>query len=274
MQDTEIMGRPKVLVFSGYGLNSEEETKFAFDWAGGSADIIHINDIIDRRYSFSDYQILVLPGGFAYGDDTGSGNAYALKFRNHLWKELIQFIKKDRLIIGICNGFQILMNLGLIPALHMEYGKREMGLMPNASARYVVRFVDLRNDSKINSPWLDGIKSLSIPVANGEGRLMTSPKVLNEINKKGLVAFRYYEGPMSQYQNLPYNPNGSIEDIAGVSDETGRIIGLMPHPERAIFFVQLPNWPLLKEQYKRKDKKIPKEGPGLSIFRNAIRYFS
>lgn len=268
------MVKPKVLVFAGYGLNSEEETKFAFDWAGGISDIIHINDIIDGKYKLLDYQILAFPGGFAYGDDTGAGNAYALKVTNHLWEELNKFISKNKLVIGICNGFQILMNLGLLPALNMEYGKREMGLMPNASARYVVRFVDLRNDSKINSPWLEGLTSMSVPVANGEGRLVASEKVLQEVNRKGLVAFRYYNGATCQYQNLPFNPNGSIEDIAGISDETGHIIGLMPHPERAMFFVQMPNWPLLKEQYKRQGRRIPAEGSGLKIFQNAIRYYS
>lgn len=264
--------KPKVLVFSGYGLNSEEETKFAFDWAGGSSDIIHINDIIERRYSLDDYQILAFPGGFAYGDDTGSGNAYALKVRNHLWSELVQFIKKDRLIIGICNGFQILVNLGLLPATK-EYGEREIGLMHNKQARYVVRFVDLRIETD-KTPWLKNIDSLSIPVANGEGRLSIPDDILSIIKKEDLIALRYFKGEISTYLNLPANPNGSMEDIAGIIDKSGKILGLMPHPERAMFFTQMPNWPLVKEEYKRQGKKIPQKGPGLKIFQNAIRYFS
>lgn len=265
--------KPRVLVFSGYGLNCEEETKFAFDWAGGIADIIHINDIIGSNNLLSNYEIAAIPGGFAYGDDTGAGNAYANKLKNHLWGEIVQFIQKDKLIIGICNGFQILVNLGLLPALNMQYGTRELGLMHNERPRYTVRFVDLRNDNT-NSPWLANIKTLSIPVSNGEGKLYATRKVLEQIKYKKLVAFRYFKGEMCNYLDLPSSPNGSIDDIAGVTDETGRILGLMPHPERAMFFVQLPNWPYLAEKFKRQGKKIPKEGPGLQIFRNATAYFS
>ena len=119
--------KPKALVFSGYGLNCEEETKYGFELAGGTADIIHINDLIGGRVKLSDYQILAVPGGFSYGDDTGSGNAYANKLRNHLWQDFLRFIKQDKLIIGICNGFQILVNLGLLPALNKDYGRRNMG---------------------------------------------------------------------------------------------------------------------------------------------------
>lgn len=265
--------KPRVLVFSGYGLNCEEETKYAFDLAGGKADIVHINDIIGSKYLLSNYEIVAIPGGFAYGDDTGAGNAYANKLKNHLWNEIIHFIQKDKLIIGICNGFQILVNLGLLPALNMKYGNRELGLMYNEIPRYTVRFVDLHNFGS-NSPWLTNIKTLSIPVSNGEGKLYATTKVLKELQEKKLVAFRYFKGEMCTYLNLPASPNGSIDDIAGVTDETGRILGLMPHPERAMFFVQLPNWPYLADQYKRQGKKIPTEGPGLQIFRNAIKYFS
>lgn len=266
------MKKPKVLVFSGYGLNSEEETKFAFDWAGGSCDIVHINDIITKKSLLSNYQILAFPGGFAYGDDTGSGNAYALKVRNHLWDQLMKFIEKDHLVIGICNGFQILVNLGLLPATK-KYGEREVGLMHNKQARYVVRFVDLKVETE-KTPWLRDIASLSIPVANGEGRLSIPENILESIKKRDMIALRYFKGEMSTYLDLPANPNGSIENIAGLIDPSGKILGLMPHPERGMFFVQLPNWPLLKVQYKRQGKPLPKAGSGLKIFQNAIKYFS
>lgn len=267
------MIKPKVLVLAGYGLNCEEETKFAFDTAGGISDIVHINDLIEYHNKLADFQILAIPGGFAYGDDTGAGNAYANKIRNHLWDNILKFIKNDKLVIGICNGFQILVNLGLMPALNMKYGNRELGLMPNEIPRYTVRFVDLKKINP-NSIWLKNIDTLSIPVSNGEGKLYASAQVLREINKKKLVALRYFKGEMCNYLDLPASPNGSIDDIAGITDETGRILGLMPHPERAMFFVQLPNWPVLAEQYKRRGKKIPKEGPGIKIFQNGINYFN
>ncbi len=264
--------KPKVIVLAGYGLNCEEETKFAFDWAGADAAIIHINDLIDRKYKLSDYQILAIPGGFAYGDDTGAGNAYALKMRNHLWEELMKFIQKDKLIIGICNGFQILANLGLVPALNNKYGKREIALIHNNSARYVVRFADLKVENN-RSPWLKNIKTLTIPVSNGEGKLYAEKETLKLLKMKNLIALRYFHGEMCQYLNHPANPNGSLDDIAGLTDESGKILGIMPHPERAMFFTQLPNWQLLKEEYRRSNKEIPIEGPGLAIFKNGIDYF-
>jgi len=268
----DIKMRPKILVFSGYGLNCEEETKYAFDWVGGKADIVHINDLIGGDYKLNNYQIIAFPGGFAYGDDTGSGNAYALKIKNHLWKDLLSFIKQDKLVIGICNGFQVLVNLGLLPGFKNEYGIRKIGLMPNKSARYVVRFVDLKVETD-KSPWLTGLKRFSIPVANGEGRLCIARENLKLLIQKKMIALRYVKGEMCKYLNLPANPNGSVEDIAGICDETGRILGLMPHPERAMFFTQLPNWSLVKEQYKRIGKEIPKEGPGMKLFRNSVEYF-
>lgn len=262
---------PKVLVFSGYGLNCEEETQHAFELACGKADIVHINDLIDGRFQLKNYQILAFPGGFAYGDDTGSGNAYANKLRNHLGKELEEFVKRDTLIVGICNGFQIIVNLGLLPALNYQYGKRETALLHNSSARYVDRWVDVKIQN--SSPWLKNIKSFSVPIAHGEGRFYTSEKTLQLLKKKKLIALRYIEGEICEYQNLPSNPNGALEDIAGITDESGRIFGLMPHPERAMFFTQLPHWPLLKEKLKREGKKFPEYGPGLQIFKNAIQYF-
>ena len=265
--------KPKTLVFSGYGLNCEEETKYAFETAGSVADIVHINDLIDGRIKLSDYQILAIPGGFSYGDDTGSGNAYSNRLRNHLWSDLLKFIKQDKLIIGICNGFQILVNLGLLPAINKNYGVRTVALMPNDSVRYTVRFVELKKEKGNKSPWVKGIDNFSIPIAHGEGKFFADKDVLRELNRKKMIAFRYFKGEACRYLNLEANPNGSLEDIAGITDETGRILGLMPHPERALFFTQMPNWPLLAEQYKRLVKKLPQEGPGVSIFRNGINYF-
>ena len=265
------MSKPKVLVFAGYGLNCEEETAYAFNLAGGSADIVHVNDLIDGLISLDDYHILAFPGGFAYGDDTGSGNAFALRIRNHLSRNLEDFLKKDRLIIGICNGCQILINLGLLPAIHNQYGIRQAALLPNSTARYTVRWVDLKVEN--NSPWLKGIDSLMVPIAHGEGKFYADKKVLALLKKNKQIAVHYIKGEICRYQNFPVNPTGTLEDIAGISDESGRILGIMPHPERAVRFTHLPHWTYLKEKYKREGKKIPTHGPGLAIFQNAIRYF-
>ena len=264
--------KPKVIVLSGYGLNCEEETKYAFELAGGKGDIVHVNDLIDDRYSLDNYQILAVPGGFSYGDDTGSGNAYANKLKNHLWEKLAAFIRKDKLAIGICNGFQILVNLGLLPALNGNYGKREVALVQNDNKRYTVRWVDLKIGS--DTPWFRGIKNISLPIAHGEGKFFAAGKILAQLKKKNLVAARYVKGEIDNYQSLPTNPNGSLFNIAAVTDESRRILGMMPHPERAIFFTQLPHWPYLKEKYLRENKPLPVDGPGLQIFKNAIIYFS
>lgn len=256
------MKKPKALVLSGYGLNCEEETKFAFELAGGAADVVHINDLIANKNILEKYQILVFPGGFSFGDDTGSGKAYANKIKNHLFTNLNEFVEKDKLVLGICNGFQILTNLGLLPG----------ALTFNDSARYLDRWVDIKIEGK--SPWLEGIDKLMVPIAHGEGKYFAGKETLRDLKKEKRVAARYVKEEICRYQDLPANPNGALEDIAGVLSHEGRVLGMMPHPERAMFFHHLPHWPLLKEKFKREGKKIPKFGPGLKIFQNAIKYFA
>ena len=254
--------KPKIIVMSGYGLNCEEETKFAFDSAGGSADIVHINDLIAKPKILSKYQILVFPGGFSYGDDTGSGKAYANKFKNHLSKELAEFLKRDTLVLGICNGFQIITNLGILPGA-LTYNKR---------GQYIDRWVDLQVLGK--SPWLGKMKKISLPIAHGEGRYIIDKKSYQKMKRVGEIAFAYTKDKITKFQNQEYNPNGSNYDIAGVLAYNGRVLGLMPHPERAMFSHQSPLWPRTKASFIRgKQKKLLKEGEGLQIFKNAVQYF-
>ncbi|MDP2789262.1 MAG: phosphoribosylformylglycinamidine synthase subunit PurQ [bacterium] len=252
------MKKPKVIVLSGYGLNCEEETKFAFEWAGGVADIVHINDLIANPKMLSEYQIMAFPGGFSYSDDTGSGKAYANKFKNHLLKELEEFLARDTLIIGICNGFQIITNLGILPG----------GLTYNKNGKYIDRWVDLKVMGK--SPWLAGIKSISLPIAHGEGRYVVSDKktpARPDGRSGGKVALKYTKGNICKFQNLEKNPNGSQNDIAGVMSYNGRVFGLMPHPERAMFVYQTPLWQTQKKNLKGK------AGQGFILFKNAVNYF-
>lgn len=244
----------KVLVFSGYGLNCEEEAAYGFTLAGARADIVHINDVIDGKVTLDDYHILCFPGGFAYGDDTGAGKAYANRVRNHLGDQLAKFLKDGKLVIGICNGFQILTQTGLLPG----------ALTFNDNNRYTDRWVDMQVVGK--SPWLAGIATISSPVAHGEGKYIL-PK------EKVSVALEYTKGETAKYQDLPANPNGAMKDIAGVLSHEGRVFGLMPHPDRALFATQLPNWPLLKEAARRSGEAFPEYGPGLQIFRNGVAYF-
>ena len=260
------MNKPKVIILSGYGLNCEEETKFAFEWAGAKekvrADIVHINDLIAKPKMLSEYQILVFPGGFSYGDDTGSGKAYANKFKNHLAKELKEFLSRDTLAIGICNGFQIMTNLGILPG----------ALTYNKNGKYLDRWVDLEIPPRLRgegrgevSPWLKDIKKISLPIAHGEGHYVVSAKNYRKMKTNGEIAFSYAKGEIAKFQNLEKNPNGSDYDIAGVLAYNGRVLGMMPHPERAMFAHQNPMW--------YKNKKVSKEGAGLQIFKNAVNYF-
>lgn len=256
------MSKPNVIIFSGYGINCEAETKAAFERAGASAEIVHINDIIAKPAMLKRAQILAFPGGFSYGDDTGSGKAYANRIKEHLSEQIAAFLERDTLAIGICNGFQILTNAALLPG----------ALMANDSARFLCRWVDLKVEGA--SPWLTGIESLSLPVAHGEGKYFADDKTMGVLRKSGAIALRYERGPVADFLDLPGNPNGALEDIAGVTSHQGRVLGLMPHPERAVRFTQLPHWTHEKEKYVRTGMAVPEEGPGLHVFRNAVKYFS
>lgn len=256
------MTKPLALIFSGYGLNCEEETLHAFERAGARGHIVHINDTIAKPGMLDKAQIIAMPGGFSYGDDTGSGKAYGNRLRGHLGAVLQKFFERDTLTIGICNGFQILTAAGILPG----------ALIANDSGRYLCRWVDLKAAGV--SPWLSGIERLSLPIAHGEGKYHASPEMLGTLQKENAIALKYISGEVSNHFELPANPNGSIENIAGVTARNGRILGIMPHPERAVSFFHLPHWTYLKERLVRSGEPMPTEGPGLQIFRNAVNYFS
>ncbi|MDD5181878.1 MAG: phosphoribosylformylglycinamidine synthase I [Candidatus Nanoarchaeia archaeon] len=258
--------KPKVLVLTGYGINCDYESAHAFRLAGAKADIVHINDLINKKTCLDEYKILCFPGGFSYGDDTGSGKALANKIKNHLLDALEDFVSDDKLAIGVCNGFQVMVNLGLLP------GEPTTALVHNNTARYNCRWVDLEFAS--DSPWTKDIGTISLPIAHGEGRFYAEPAVLKELNENNQVAARYISGEVCSYQHLPANPNGALEDIASITDSTGRLIGMMPHPERAVDMKPHVKYYWLKDHYKRIGKKMPTEGPGLKLFRNAVAYFN
>jgi phosphoribosylformylglycinamidine synthase subunit PurQ / glutaminase len=262
----------KALIMSGYGINSEMETKVALARAGMDAEIVHINDLIAGEKSMADYRLLVFPGGFSYGDDTGAGNAYANRVRNNLWEELQEFMDGDNLVLGICNGFQILANLGLVPAFDRTYA-REIALMPNRGGRLECRFVTLKPANQ--NLWTKGIGRVFCPVSHGEGNFSCSKETLKKIKDKKMVAFTYCREDMSPAAGeYPFNPNGSVEDIAGITSANGRVLGLMPHPERAMELENLYDWPLLREQARREGRTLPAESLNMQLFRNITGYFS
>ena len=262
----------KALILAGYGINCEEETAHAFEYCGLSADIRHINDLIENPKELDETQILAVPGGFSYGDDTGAGNAFAQKMKLALWEPLQKFVARDTLTIGICNGCQIVANLGLVPAFDEKYGQRLVAVTHNLTARYQCRWIDLKISS--SSPWLSGIENMHIPVAHGEGRFMMDEDTLKALQDKKQIAAQFMK-PDGQPANgkFPYNPNGSEEDIAGITDESGRVLALMPHPERGMFTWQRDDYMEMKDKAQREGKALSETADGISLFQNAARYF-
>lgn len=263
----------KALILAGYGLNCEEETLHAFQRSGIDGKIIHINDLIDNPKALDEVQILTVPGGFSYGDDTGSGNAFAQKMKLALWEPIRKFIARDTLTLGICNGCQIIANLGLLIPPGHEYGERVVAVTHNLTARYQCRWVDVKANAANTSPWLSGLSAMHIPVAHGEGRFMMAPETLKTLEQTGQIAFRYMKGEQPAAGEFPYNPNGSTADIAGMTDASGRILALMPHPERGMFSWQRDDYMEAKDRAQREGRTLPEESDGLALFRNAAAYF-
>ena len=253
------MVKPKVCVIRTAGTNCDKETAAAFSLAGANTELLHINSLVSGARLLNDFQILALSGGFSYGDDIASGKIFANELRFKLADSLTKFIKDGKLIIGICNGFQILVKSGLLPG-----GKQlnqDTSLIINDSGKFESRWVYLKPSG--SCVWTKGLeKVIYLPVAHGEGKFVTQNKsVLSRLKKNKQIVFHYCQanGKLSGY---PDNPNGSIENIAGLCDETGRILGLMPHPERHIFGAQHPrNWNIKS-----------KTGDGLQIFKNGVKY--
>lgn len=262
------MTNPNIIVLSGYGLNSEEETLHAFKYNGFDGNIVHINDLIDAPEQLSNYQALAIPGGFSYGDDTGSGNGFAQKMRLSLMDHLNTFLQRDTLMIGICNGCQILSNLGLVP------GQREVAVTYNQTNRYQCRWIDVKINADNQSPWLKDIDTMHIPVAHGEGRFMMSDETLNKLSKNNQVAATYIKADGTPANGeFPHNPNGAIGDVAAITNENGRVLAIMPHPERGMFSWQRDDYDYLKDQAQRNKVDLAEASDGLKPFTNAATYF-
>ncbi len=260
------MKKPRVIIIRTAGTNCDKETAFAFESAGAAADMVHINELTNRTRVLDDYHILALPGGFTYGDDIASGKILANELRYKLEVSLQKFVSAGKLIIGICNGFQILVKAGLLPNLSGDFSDIEATLTLNNSNKFEDRWIYLQKPAH-KCIWTAGIdKVISLPVAHGEGKFIPRNKdVLSKLKKYGLIALEYTDKG-GQSRDYPYNPNGSIENIAGICDRTGRVFGLMPHPERHMSVYQNPYWT------KEYGKKSEREGDGLIIFKNGVQF--
>lgn len=258
--------RPNVLVLKADGTNRDLEMAYAFDIAGGKSEIVHINQLRSSEKKLQDFQILALPGGFAYGDDIVSGKILAIELTSFLGEQLKKFIeRKDTVIIGICNGFQVLVRTGLLPFGFAQGKPFEMRviLTNNDSGHFECRWIKVKVEKNSACKFLSGMDKeiIWLPIAHGEGKFFTDDKTLQEIEEKNLVAFRYVDDKGNPTQNYPDNPNRSLNAIVGVSDTTGRILGMMPHPECFIREQQHPNW-------RRGNLKVQ----GLPLFESMVKF--
>ena len=254
--------KAKVLILYGYGINCDNETQRGFDIAEAETEKIHINQLISREKRLKNFQILAIPGGFSFSDDIGAGKVLATKIKYNLAGEFLEFIKEGKLIIGICNGFQVLVKLGIFPGFNRNYDKQEATLTFNDSGRFEDRWVYLKMNQKSPCIWTEGIETIYLSVRHGEGKFISKNEIIKEkLREANQIAVQYVDskGNLAGY---PWNPNGSELNIAGICDKTGRIFGLMPHPEAFLFPQNHPRW----------TREKIREGQGLKIFENAVNF--
>lgn len=264
----------KVAMLFTAGTNCDEETMLAFKVAGAQAERIHLNLLKKKKHILKEYHILCVPGGFTYGDYISAGKILANELHYILEDDVNEFIEAGKLILGICNGFQVLVKAGILPGFsnHKEkksyFTKQTVTLDTNDSNRFECRWINLKTNLKSPCVFTKGInRIISIPVAHAEGKFVVdNKKTLQRLKDNNQIVFTYCDknGKKAGY---PYNPNGSIADIAGICDYTGRIFGLMPHPERASSIYQYPNWGASLHASQK-----PIEPDGLKIFINAVKY--
>src|SRR5438552_796844 len=256
------MAKPRALILRAPGANCDGETQFAVEQAGATAERLHVNRLREQPSLLHRYQILVIPGGFTYGDDVAAGKILANQLAHFLGETLRRFRDADKLILGICNGFQALLKAGLLITADDDGPLATLG--HNASGKFEDRWIYLRATPG-KCPFLRGYERLHVPVAHGEGNLICrQPWIMKGLEEAGQVVLRYVDAD-GKPGPFPINPNGSQGDVAGLCDASGRVLGLMPHPERHVLPTQHPRWTRLG---------LAKEGEGLRLFRNAVRYFA
>ena len=275
------MEKVKVLIPTGFGENCSAEVSAAYSLAGAEVSIVHINDIISGNVNIHDFQILNWAGGFLDGDDLGSARAGACRLKNArvgmktLMDEILDFKNQGKLIGGQCNGFQLWAKSGLLPGL--DGLMQQVTLDNNDSGKFENRWVRMKVNPKSPCVWTKGMESLFLPIRHGEGKLIVSDdpegqKVLRDIKANNLAPLQYADKFGRIALSYPDNPNGSTDSIAALCDSTGRVFALMPHPEAFVHMYTHPFWTRIKSDLQKKGKKLPSEGEGLQIFKNAVSY--
>ncbi len=270
------MNHVKALVLTGYGLNCDVETAHALELAGAHATRVHINELIDGTVELNDFRILVFGGGFSWGDDHGAGVIQAVRMKTNLGNKIQAFIDDGHLVLGICNGFQTLVNMGLLPGFDLDYTQRSVAITFNDCGNFRDQWVSLKVNPASPCVFTRGIDQMELPVRHGEGKFYADDTAIQRLLQNNQVTVQYAV-PDGQPANLqfPYNPNGSIYDIAGICDPSGRIFGLMPHPEAFNHWTNHPEWTRQKETIKRQGGDIESlPTVGVRLFQNAVEYIN
>ena len=252
------MANVKTLMLKAPGTNCDVETTFAFEQAGAQVESAHINELLRRQKLLSNYQIMVIPGGFTYGDDISAGKILANEVRLKLQEDIQRFVENGGLVLGICNGFQVLVKAGIL-SKSTDEGPPPLSLAGNDSGKFESRWVYLSANPTSPCIFTQGITTMYLPVAHGEGKVVGEPKILDELN----VVLCYADETGNIQAGYPYNPNGSANSIAGICDDSGRVFALMPHPERFVRWTQHPRWT-------REPRR--EYGDGFRVFRNAVEW--
>jgi phosphoribosylformylglycinamidine synthase len=252
------MSKVRVLILCAPGTNCDVETAFAFEQAGAVTNSVYIGELIRHEKQLSDYQIMVIPGGFTYGDDISAGKVLANELKTKLGEDVKRFVEKGGLVLGICNGFQVLVKAGILPE-PSNNGLPSLTLSANDSGKFECRWVHLWVNQESTCVFTKGITHLYLPVAHGEGKVVAAPEALPRLN----VVLYYGDECGNIKASYPHNPNGSVVNIAGICDSSGRIFALMPHPERHIHGIQHPQWTR---------QGIRRCGDGFQIFANAVQW--
>ncbi len=255
------MEQIRAVVLRAAGINCDMETEFALEQAGAQAERVHINRMIEDKRLLEDYQIMVFPGGFSYGDDVAAGKILANQIRNHLFEQVQQFIKAGKLVLGVCNGFQVLVKSGILPG-DGAAAEQTVTITYNDSGKFEDRWVYLQPQTD-KCVFIEPGRRIYLPIAHGEGKVVTrGEQTLEQLTAEGQVAFKYVDADGNE-GGYPINPNGSVESIAGLTDKTGRVLGLMPHPERHIHRTQHPRWTRNRDNG---------HADGMTLFSNAVKY--
>ncbi len=248
------MTTPRALILRSAGTNCDVELAHAFELAGAAPIFMHLNALVHEPTTLHGFDLLGIPGGFSYGDDIAAGRILANRIRHRLMDDLKKFVAEGKPIIGICNGFQVLVKTGLLPGFGDDDDRQTATLTDNAKPRFVDRWVGLRAAPSSPCIWTKGLdEPFDLCIAHGEGRFVAPERVLDQLEARGQVALRY-----------THNPNGSMRDIAGVCDPTGRVLGLMPHPERDQHPTNEPAW--------TRDADLTATPAGLGLFHNAVAH--